>query len=88
LGSAEAPSQIENSLVAAITCRTNSQLKSILLPPRRLRFDRAVVAAIVGHEVGNITNDVYSGGPDDAVRRACIESVTLPTGQVGDTKAA
>jgi integrase len=54
----------------------------------RVRFDRAVVAAIVGHEVGNITNDVYSGGPDDAVRRACIESVTLPTGQVGDTKAA
>jgi hypothetical protein len=51
-------------------------------------FDGAVVAAIVGHEVGNITNDVHSGGPDDAVRRACIESVILPAGKPGDTKAA
>ena len=41
-------------------------------------FDRAVVAAIVGHEVGNLTDDVYSGGPSTATRRACVESVRLP----------
>ena len=44
----------------------------------RVGFDRAVVAAIVGHEAGNITDDVYSGGPDDAVRIACVASVRLP----------
>jgi integrase len=44
----------------------------------RVGFDRAVVAAIVGHEAGNITDDVYSGGPDDAVRIACVASVHLP----------
>jgi integrase len=44
----------------------------------RAGFDRAVVAAIVGHEAGNITDDVYSGGPPDALRRACVESVKLP----------
>ena len=45
----------------------------------RAGFDRAVVAAIVGHQVGNLTDDVYSGGPTLEVRRACVESVKLPT---------
>lgn len=40
--------------------------------------DRAMVAAVVGHEAGNITDDVYSGGPSDALRREVIESVRLP----------
>ena len=44
----------------------------------RAGFDRAVVAAVVGHESGNITDDVYSGGPDNAVKRACVEFVRLP----------
>ena len=42
-------------------------------------IDRAVVAAVVGHEVGNITDDTYSGGPSMALRRACVEAVRLPT---------
>ena len=42
------------------------------------RIDRAVVAAVVGHEVGNITDDTYSGGPHDALLRACVDAVRLP----------
>ena len=45
---------------------------------RNARQDRAVVAAIVGHEVGNLTDDVYHGGPDEGLRRACVEAVRLP----------
>ncbi len=37
-----------------------------------------MVAGVVGHEVGNITDDVYSSGPSDAVRRAVVEAVRLP----------
>lgn len=48
---------------------------------RNAGIDRAIVAAVVGHETGNITDDVYSGGPDDARRRACVEAVRLPTPQ-------
>lgn len=47
---------------------------------RRAGFDRAIVAAIVGHETGNITDDVYSGGPSDAQKVACVEAVKLPVG--------
>jgi hypothetical protein len=36
------------------------------------------VAAIVGQEVGNITDDLYSGGPSDARKRDCVEAVKLP----------
>ncbi|MBN8872668.1 MAG: tyrosine-type recombinase/integrase [Rhodospirillales bacterium] len=45
---------------------------------RNAGIDRAVVAAVVGHEVGNLTDDVYSGGPAEALLRACIEAVRLP----------
>jgi hypothetical protein len=41
-------------------------------------FDRAIVAAIVGQEVGNITDDLYSGGPSDGRKRECVEAVKLP----------
>jgi integrase len=40
--------------------------------------DRALVAAIVGHEVGNLTDDTYSGGPSDALKVTCVASVRLP----------
>lgn len=40
--------------------------------------DRAMVAAVVGHEAGNITDDVYSSGPSDEVRRSVVEAVKLP----------
>jgi integrase len=40
--------------------------------------DQALVAAIVGHKVGNLTDDTYSGGPSDDRKRACVESVKLP----------
>ncbi|MGA9869296.1 MAG: tyrosine-type recombinase/integrase [Acetobacteraceae bacterium] len=46
----------------------------------RAGFDHATVAAIVGHEVGNITDDTYSGGPDDRRKRRCVGSVKLPEG--------
>jgi integrase len=39
---------------------------------------RETVAAVVGHEAGNITADVYSGGPSDDRKRACVEAVRLP----------
>lgn len=45
---------------------------------RRAGIDRAVVAAVVGHETGSITDDVYSGGPGTAQLRACVEAVRLP----------
>ena len=45
---------------------------------RNAGIDRAVVAAVVGHEAGNITDDVYSGGPSAALMRACVEAVRLP----------
>ena len=45
---------------------------------RNAGIDRATVAAVVGHEVGNMTDDVYSGGPGEALLRACVEAVRLP----------
>jgi integrase len=45
---------------------------------RNAGIDRATVAAVVGHEVGNITDDVYSGGPSVALMVACVEAVKLP----------
>ena len=46
---------------------------------RNAQQDRAVVAAVVGHEVGNLTDDVYHGGPNESLLRACLEAVRLPT---------
>ena len=46
---------------------------------RRAGIDRAVVAAVVGHRVGNLTDDVYADGPDAALLRRCIEAVRLPS---------
>lgn len=46
---------------------------------RNAGIDRAVVAAVVGHDTGNITDDVYHGGPADALLRACVEAVKLPS---------
>jgi integrase len=45
---------------------------------REAGIDRAVVAAVVGHETGNITDDVYSGGPSAKLKRACVEAVKPP----------
>ncbi len=45
---------------------------------RNAGIDRAVVAAVVGHEAGNITDDIYSGGPSAELLRACVEVVRLP----------
>jgi integrase len=45
---------------------------------RNAGVDRAAVAAVVGHEVGNLTDDTYSGGPDEKLLRACVEAVRLP----------
>ena len=45
---------------------------------RAAGIDRATVAAVVGHEAGNITDDIYSGGPSEALKRACVEAVRLP----------
>lgn len=37
---------------------------------RSARMDPATVASVVGHDAGNITDDVHSGGPDEALLRA------------------
>ena len=50
---------------------------------RRAGIDRAVVAAVVGHRVGNLTDDVYADGPDAALLRECVEAVRLPPGAAG-----
>lgn len=55
---------------------------------RNAGIDRAVVAAVVGHEVGNITDDIYSAGPSMALRRACVEAVRLPSGTPETASAA
>ena len=36
------------------------------------------VAALVGHETGNLTDDTYSGGPSETLLRACVEVVRFP----------
>ncbi len=40
--------------------------------------DQAMVAAVVGHEAGTLTDDIYSAGPSDVLRRAVVEAVKLP----------
>jgi len=50
---------------------------------RNAGIDRAVVAAVVGHEAGNVTDDVYSRVGDTALR-ACVEAVRLPA-TLGDS---
>jgi integrase len=52
-------------------------LRRWFITESRKGFDRAVVAAVVGHENGNIT-DVYSAGPDMETKRRCVEFVKLP----------
>lgn len=41
-------------------------------------IDRATVAAVVGHEAGNVTDDVYRSGSAADLLRACVEAVGLP----------
>lgn len=45
---------------------------------RQAGVDLAVVQAVVGHESGNITDAVYSGGPSEEQKRDCVEAVCLP----------
>ena len=45
---------------------------------RNADFDQPTVAAVVGHEAGNITDAVYSGGPSEEVKRRLVEAVRLP----------
>jgi integrase len=47
---------------------------------RNAGADLATVAAVVGHGPGNITDAIYSGGPSEALLRACVEAVRLPEG--------
>ncbi len=42
-------------------------------------IDRQTVAAIAGHEMGNITVDVYAGKPNDERLQACVRAVRLPS---------
>jgi len=54
---------------------------------RQAGIDQATVAAVVGHQVGNLTDDTYSAGPAMAQRRKCVEAVRLPLGHL-ETKVA
>jgi integrase len=47
---------------------------------RQAGIDQATVAVVLGHKVGNITDDVYSGGPNVTMYQACVEAVVLPPG--------
>jgi len=73
LGVDERPAGQRHSLV------NFHSLRRWFVTKARHGFDRAVVAAIVGHEAGNLTDDVYSGGPTDAAKVACVASVCLPS---------
>src|SRR4029077_9037530 len=50
----------------------------VITATRNAGIDRATVAGVVGREVGNLTADIYSGGPDEKLLRACVEAVRLP----------
>lgn len=45
---------------------------------RNAGIDRAVVAAVVGHEAHGMTDGVYHGGPTEALKVACVTAVKLP----------
>jgi integrase len=45
---------------------------------RNAGIDRAVVAAVVGHAMRDITDGTYHGGPSEALLQACVEAVRLP----------
>ncbi len=45
---------------------------------RNAGIDRAVVAAVVGHEAEGMTDGVYHGGPTEALKVACVAAVGLP----------
>lgn len=45
----------------------------------RAKADLAIVQAIVGHRPDNLTDGVYSGGPTERAKRACVQGVKLPT---------
>lgn len=55
---------------------------------RNAGIDRATVAAVVGHETGNITDDLYSGGPSPDLLQACVEAVRLPAVPHGEPDAS
>ena len=46
---------------------------------RNAGIDTAVVASVVGHAAQGITDGVYHSGPSEALRRAAVEAVKLPT---------
>ena len=46
---------------------------------RNAGIDATVVAAVVGHEAEGMTDGVYHGGPTEALKRACVEAVRLPS---------
>ncbi len=63
----------------------HSWRRGFVTEARNAGIDRAVVAAVVGHEAGNLTDDTYSAGPSDDLKRACVEAVRLPSGTRNDT---
>lgn len=53
-------------------------LRRWFITKARQGTDVRTVQDIVGHEPGNITDSLYSGGPTDDAKRACVEAVRLP----------
>jgi integrase len=49
---------------------------------RQAGCDRSTVAVIVGHELKDMTDGVYSSGPSAAQKRAAVESVRLPVAEL------
>jgi integrase len=56
----------------------HSWRRTFITKARNAGIDQATVAKVVGHVAGNITDDVYNGGAELAMRRACVEAVRLP----------
>jgi integrase len=48
---------------------------------RNKGVDLATVQAIIGHDTGNLADDVYSDGPDDGLLRRAVEVVRLPVAE-------
>ena len=59
-------------------CDFHSFRRWFITTARNAGVDRAVVAAVVGHEANGMTDGVYHGGPTGTLKAACVAAVRLP----------
>lgn len=52
--------------------------RTFITKARNAGIDYATVQNVCGQRTGHISDDIYSSGPEMAMRRACVEAVRLP----------